>query len=116
MQVIVCDLESAFKINQSTLLSNPRSRVFSQDFLIILGKLLSLNKSTVHIVLCRAIVEEYRYNIDIFNKICQLKKNICKFFALQRTSGKWGGGGFEISDIPGRGKGVFVKVRTSENF
>ena len=22
---------------------------------------------------------------------------------LQRTSGKWGGGGFEISDIPGRG-------------
>ena len=28
-----------------------------------------------------------------------------------------GGGGFEISDIPGRGKGGwFVKVRTSENF
>ena len=24
---------------------------------------------------------------------------------LQRTSGKWGGGGFEISDIPGRGEG-----------
>ena len=23
---------------------------------------------------------------------------------LQRTSGKWGGGGFEISDIPGRGE------------
>ena len=36
---------------------------------------------------------------------------------LQRTSGKWGGGGFEISDIPGRGEGGwFVKVRTSENF
>ena len=37
---------------------------------------------------------------------------------LQRTSGKWGGGGgFEISDIPGRGGGGwFVKVRTSENF
>ena len=34
---------------------------------------------------------------------------------LQRTSGKWGGGGFEISDIPGRGRGWFVKVRTSEN-
>ena len=36
---------------------------------------------------------------------------------LQRTSGKWGGGGgFEISDIPGRGEGGwFVKVRTSEN-
>ena len=33
---------------------------------------------------------------------------------LQRTSGKWGGGGFEISDIPGGG--WFVKVRTSENF
>ena len=28
-----------------------------------------------------------------------------------------GGGGFEISDIPGRGeRGWFVKVRTSENF
>ena len=27
------------------------------------------------------------------------------------------GGGFEISDIPGRGEGGwFVKVRTSENF
>ena len=24
---------------------------------------------------------------------------------LRRTSGKWGGGGFEISDIPGRGEG-----------
>ena len=24
---------------------------------------------------------------------------------LQRTSGKWGGGCFEISDIPGRGEG-----------
>ena len=38
---------------------------------------------------------------------------------LQRTSGKWGGGGggFEISDIPGRGEGGwFVKVRTSVNF
>ena len=33
---------------------------------------------------------------------------------LQRTSGKWGGGGFEISDISGGG--WFVKVRTSENF
>ena len=33
------------------------------------------------------------------------------------TSGKWGGGGFEISDIPGRGEGGwFVKVRTSENY
>ena len=33
------------------------------------------------------------------------------------TSGKWGGGGFEISDIPGRGEGVwFVNVRMSENF
>ena len=30
----------------------------------------------------------------------------------------WEGGGFEISDIPGRGEGGgwFVKVRTSENF
>ena len=28
-----------------------------------------------------------------------------------------GGGGFETSDIPGRGEGGwFVKVRTSENF
>ena len=36
---------------------------------------------------------------------------------LQRTSGKWGGGGFEISDISGRGEGGwFVKVRTSKNF
>ena len=37
---------------------------------------------------------------------------------LQKTSGKWGGGGFEILDIPGRGEGGgwFVKVRTSENF
>ena len=30
--------------------------------------------------------------------------------------GGGGGGGFEISDIPGRGEGWFVKVRTSENF
>ena len=35
---------------------------------------------------------------------------------LQRTSGEWGGGGFESSDIPGRGEGWFVKVQTSENF
>ena len=35
---------------------------------------------------------------------------------LQRTSSKWGGGGFEISDIPGGGGGWFVKVWTSENF
>ena len=27
---------------------------------------------------------------------------------LQRTSGKWGGGGFEISDIPGRVEGGVV--------
>ena len=27
---------------------------------------------------------------------------------LQRTSGKWGGGWFEISDIPGRGEGGVV--------
>ena len=34
---------------------------------------------------------------------------------LQRTSGKWGGGGFEISEIPGRGEGVVCEssdVRT----
>ena len=33
------------------------------------------------------------------------------------ANGEGGGGGFEISDIPGRGEGGwFVKVRTSENF
>ena len=44
---------------------------------------------------------------------------------LQRTSGKWGGGGFEISDIPGRGEGVvcessdvrkFLKKSKFQNF
>ena len=34
-----------------------------------------------------------------------------------RQMGRGGGGGFEISDIPGRGEGGwFVKVRTSVNF
>ena len=33
------------------------------------------------------------------------------------ANGEGGGGGFEISDIPGREEGGwFVKVRTSENF
>ena len=44
---------------------------------------------------------------------------------LQRTSGKWGGGGFEISDIPGRREGVvcgssdvrkFLKKSKFQNF
>ena len=44
---------------------------------------------------------------------------------LQRTSGKCGGGGFEISDIPGRGTGVvcessdvrkFLKKSKFQNF
>ena len=44
---------------------------------------------------------------------------------LQRTSGEWGGGGFEISDIPGRGEGVvcdssdvrkFLKKSKFQNF
>ena len=44
-----------------------------------------------------------------------LRQNIL-WGRLQRTSGKWGGGGFEISDIPGGGGGWFVKVWTSVNF
>ena len=44
---------------------------------------------------------------------------------LQRTSGKWGGGGFGISDISGRGEGVicessdvrkFLKKSNFQNF
>ena len=44
---------------------------------------------------------------------------------LHRTSGKWGGGGFEISDIPGRGERVvcessdvrkFLKKSKFQNF
>ena len=39
---------------------------------------------------------------------------------LQRTSGKWGGGGggvvLKFRTFPDGGRGWFVKVRTSENF
>ena len=36
---------------------------------------------------------------------------------LQRTSGKWGGGGgFEISDIPGRGEGVVCESSDVRKF
>ena len=35
---------------------------------------------------------------------------------LQRTSGKWGGGGFEILDIPGRGEGVVCESSDVRKF
>ena len=35
---------------------------------------------------------------------------------LQKTSGKWGGGGFEISDIPGRGEGVVCESSDVRKF
>ena len=39
------------------------------------------------------------------NGLISLVENHPLWGRLQRTSGKWGGGGFEISDIPGRGEG-----------
>ena len=53
------------------------------------------------------------------SKLCLLRGR------LQRTSGKWGGGGFKISDIPGREEGVvcessdvwkFLKKSKFQNF
>ena len=35
---------------------------------------------------------------------------------LQRTSGKWGGGDFEISDITGRGRGVVCQSSDVQKF
>ena len=48
---------------------------------------------------------------DVFTVEAECLYNLNVRGRLQKTSGKWGGGGFEISD----GGGWFVKIRTSEN-
>ena len=61
----------------------------------------------------------YNFNFHRFYQNCTLRGR------LQRTSGKWGGGGFEIPDIPRRGEGVvcessdvrkFLKKSKFQNF
>ena len=57
-------------------------------------------KPTLHIL--------YEYQLNIY---------LGAVYKGRPANGEGGGGGFEISDIPGRGEGGwFVKVRTSENF
>ena len=67
--------------------------------------------------------------IKIYIEFCGKSPNLCGrphsltstfdkplWGRLQRTSGKWGGGGFEISDIPGRGEGVVCESSDVRKF
>ena len=51
--------------------------------------------------------EGYKKSTFGLTSLVLLERYLCVRGRLQRTSGKWGGGGggFEISDIPGRGEG-----------
>ena len=60
--------------------------------------------------LCYVAFHKTRASCSSFSNYIRLSWDCPK-----RTSGNWRGGGYEISDVLGQGRGWFVKIRASEN-